>query len=106
MFTKPCSYVCTCKFHLANDDRWIWWVIGYLLVKYHTQIADFGMARDVGDDNCYVTTGGKIPVRWTSPEVRIYIAMYCRLIVVIIIHTRQYFTRNIQHKVTYGVLDV
>ena len=36
---------------------------------FHTQIADFGMARDVSDDNYYVTTGGKIPVKWTSPEV-------------------------------------
>ena len=43
---------------------------------YQTQIADFGMARDVADDNYYVTTGGKIPVRWTSPEVHIYIATY------------------------------
>ena len=36
---------------------------------HHTQIADFGMARDVADDNYYVTTGGKIPLKWTSPEV-------------------------------------
>ena len=27
------------------------------------------MARDVADDNYYVTTGGKIPLKWTSPEV-------------------------------------
>ena len=27
------------------------------------------MARDVGDDDYYITTGGKIPVKWTSPEV-------------------------------------
>ena len=36
---------------------------------HRTQIADFGMARDVADDNYYVTTGGKIPLKWTSPEV-------------------------------------
>ena len=36
---------------------------------YHTQIADFGMARDVSDDNYYVTAGGKIPLKWTSLEV-------------------------------------
>ena len=33
------------------------------------QIADFGMARDLTDDNYYITTGGRIPVRWTAPEV-------------------------------------
>ena len=36
---------------------------------HHTQIADFGMARDVGDDNYYITSGGKIPLKWTSLEV-------------------------------------
>ena len=33
------------------------------------QIADFGLARDVADDTYYITSGGKIPVRWTAPEV-------------------------------------
>ena len=33
------------------------------------QIADFGMARDVSDDTYYRMTGGKIPVKWTAPEV-------------------------------------
>ena len=27
------------------------------------------MARDVADDTYYVTSGGKIPVKWTAPEV-------------------------------------
>jgi len=40
------------------------------------QIADFGMARDVSDDTYYMSTGGKIPVVWTAPEVRQ--AMYFR----------------------------
>ena len=36
----------------------------------HTlQIADFGMARDVCDDTYYITRGGKIPIKWTAPEV-------------------------------------
>ena len=34
-----------------------------------TQIADFGMSRDLLDDNYYITSGGKIPVKWTAPEV-------------------------------------
>jgi len=27
------------------------------------------MARDVSDDIYYVSSGGKIPVKWTAPEV-------------------------------------
>ena len=33
------------------------------------QIADFGMSRDLMDENYYVSHGGKIPVKWTAPEV-------------------------------------
>ena len=36
---------------------------------YFVQIADFGMARDLEDENYYVSHGGKIPVKWTAPEV-------------------------------------
>ncbi|XP_065900392.1 uncharacterized protein [Dysidea avara] len=32
------------------------------------KIADFGMSRDLLDENYYVTSGGKIPVKWTAPE--------------------------------------
>ena len=34
------------------------------------QIADFGMSRDLMDENYYISSGGKIPVKWTAPEVR------------------------------------
>ena len=30
------------------------------------------MARDVTDDIYYITKGGKIPVKWTAPEVNKY----------------------------------
>ena len=33
-----------------------------------TQIADFGMSRDLADENYYISHGGKIPVKWTAPE--------------------------------------
>ena len=34
------------------------------------QIADFGMSRNLDDEAYYVCThGGKIPVKWTAPEV-------------------------------------
>ena len=42
----------------------------YYPLKYCIlQIADFGMARDVADDTYYFTKGGKIPLKWTAPEV-------------------------------------
>ena len=28
------------------------------------------MSRDLADENFYVVSGGKIPVKWTAPEVR------------------------------------
>ena len=33
------------------------------------QIADFGMSRDLADETYYISSGGKIPVKWTAPEV-------------------------------------
>lgn len=33
------------------------------------QIADFGLSRDLMDEMYYVSQGGKIPVKWTAPEV-------------------------------------
>ena len=35
------------------------------------QIADFGMSRDVLEVSYYISHGGKIPVKWTAPEVSI-----------------------------------
>ena len=37
------------------------------------QIADFGMARDLMDENYYVSHGGMIPVKWTAPEASSFI---------------------------------
>ena len=34
----------------------------------HTQVADFGMSRDLDDENYYISHGGKVPVKWTAPE--------------------------------------
>ncbi|XP_062502104.1 ephrin type-A receptor 4a-like [Corticium candelabrum] len=36
------------------------------------KIADFGMARDVSDDSCYTTKGGKVPLRWCALEALNY----------------------------------
>ena len=40
-----------------------------LILQILIQIADFGMARDMEDDTYYITSGGKIPIKWTAPEV-------------------------------------
>ena len=34
-----------------------------------TQIGDFGMARDLEEETVYFSQGGKMPLKWTAPEV-------------------------------------
>ena len=38
----------------------------------HFQIADFGMSRDLANDDIYVSHGGMIPVCWTALEALKY----------------------------------
>ena len=33
------------------------------------KISDFGLSRDLEDEDYYVSKGGLIPVKWTAPEV-------------------------------------
>ena len=33
------------------------------------KIADFGMSRDLSDENYYISKAKKIPIKWTAPEV-------------------------------------
>lgn len=40
------------------------------------QIADFGMSRDLDDADYYLSNGGKIPFKWTAPEVATYIVIF------------------------------
>ena len=40
---------------------------------HHCQISDFGMSRGVEDENYLVSRGGKIPVKWTAPEVHMIV---------------------------------
>ena len=34
----------------------------------YTQIADFGLSKDLQNKDYYVSQGGKVPVKWTAPE--------------------------------------
>ena len=40
-----------------------------VVVQLPMQVADFGMCRDLEDENYYISHGGKIPVKWSAPEV-------------------------------------
>ena len=71
---------------------------------FYIQIADFGMSRDLIDSNYYITSGGKIPVRWTAPEVKNEISV-AKFIYASTLY-RHYIIKNTQFRVTYGVMDV
>jgi len=45
------------------------------------QIGDFGLARDLEDEQYYVSHGGQVPVKWTAPEVYTYEDMHPMLTV-------------------------
>ena len=36
------------------------------------KVADFGMSRDLADENYYVSRSDMIPVKWTAPEAILY----------------------------------
>lgn len=56
------SHTCKVRGHHLRNDR--------LITKL--QIADFGMSRDVVNSIYYITSGKRIPVKWTAPEVAIF----------------------------------
>ena len=44
------------------------------------KVANFGLSREIendSNDGIYTTKGGKIPIRWTSPEAIIYRKFAC-----------------------------
>ena len=47
----------------------VWNTMVHLYQTDFLQISDFGMSRDLMDENYYISHGGKIPVKWTAPEV-------------------------------------
>ena len=53
------------------------------------------MSRDLTNDNYYITSGGKIPVKWTAPEVSVAIdhivnCVYFGMFIVQALHYRKY----------------
>ena len=48
----------------------------YFFCFFFLQISDFGMARDLEESNYYISHGGKIPVKWTAPEVEVLSVSY------------------------------
>ena len=63
------------------------------------------MSHDLIDGNYYITSGGKIPVKWTAPEVLINLVLH-DLYTGTYTNCRHYFTENTQFRVMHGVMDV
>ena len=60
----------TCKVHQLAGDGFVHRILnGTIKLFFFLQISDFGMARDLEESNYYVSHGGKIPLKWTAPEV-------------------------------------
>ena len=45
-------------------------------IRENLQISDFGMSRNLMDESYYISHGGKIPVKWTAPEVGSNLKLY------------------------------
>ena len=58
--------------HFRSWDRGIPQYTFKLFFYHYLQIADFGLSRDLQNDNFYLAQGGKIPVKWTAPEALNY----------------------------------
>jgi len=51
------------------------------------QISDFGMARDLEESSYYISHGGKIPVKWTAPEVALNVEESIDTVVITVVIT-------------------
>ena len=82
----------------------------YISTYAYEQIADFGMSRDLTSDYYYITSGGKIPVKWTAPEVSIAITQLlyrlCWLMHLESLLYRLCIIANTQSSVMYGAMVV
>ena len=64
----------------------------YIIYFVFIQIADFGMSRDLIDENYYITSGGKVPVKWTALEVTISVLIVSYIYVCHRYELRTHFT--------------
>ena len=68
-----------------------------------SQIADFGMSRDLQDESYYISQSKKIPIKWTAPEV---ITNYYDNYNIELCMYRHYIIRNIPVLVMCGVMEL
>ena len=59
---------------MRSFDLHIQYTDHYTIVLHHyetnlLQITDFGMSRDLAEEDYYISHGGMVPVKWTAPEV-------------------------------------
>ena len=64
------------------------------------------MSRDLTNDNYYITSGGKIPVKWTAPEVCMPINHIDNCACFGILLYRLCIITNTQSSVMYGAMVV
>ena len=64
-----CCWCCFCALCFCCFVLFVCLFLYFLFL--FLQISDFGMARDLEESNYYISHGGKIPVKWTAPEVEI-----------------------------------
>ena len=91
------------------------------VLSLNFQISDFGLSRSLTDENCYISHGGKIPVKWTAPEVEfsyipkvlcvptipiVLLQLVCWIMHAVSIHYRPFTTKNIPVPVMCGALAV
>ncbi len=68
-------YACFLWLHnLERMATYTWTVIVFnVFDSVLLQVADFGMSRDLFDEDYYVmSSGGKVPLKWTAPESLYY----------------------------------
>ena len=96
MITIASNVACVLHFYLKNT---------FTFMDCFTQIADFGMSRDLTYESYYISQGGMIPVKWTAPEVSNNTAS---LELTCSIHSfhRPFTTRNTPQPVMCGAMEL
>ena len=72
MYSSLCSSNTNCIHSLKQYGSTHCVLLVSSVVCHAVQIADFGMSRDLLQENYYVSQGGMIPLKWTAPEVHYF----------------------------------